>query len=144
MKTFVTKPADADAARRWYIVNAEGQTLGRLASHIAAILKGKHKPIYSPSVDCGDYVVVINAEKITVTGRRMEQKYYHRHSGYPGGLSSISLKHQMEQYPHRVLQAAVKGMLPKNVLGRKMLTKLKVYGGETHPHQAQQPVVMEL
>jgi large subunit ribosomal protein L13 len=144
MKTFVTKPADADAARRWYIVNAEGQTLGRLASHIAAILKGKHKPIYSPSVDCGDYVVVINAEKIAVTGRRMEQKHYHRHSGYPGGLTSISLQHQLEQYPHRVLQAAVKGMLPKNVLGRQMLTKMKVYSGNTHPHQAQQPVVMEL
>lgn len=144
MKTYVTKPADAEAARRWYVVNAEGQTLGRLATQIAAILKGKHKPIYSPSVDCGDYVVVINAEKIEVTGRRMEQKYYHRHSGYPGGLSSISLQHQLEKYPHRVLQAAVKGMLPKNALGRKMMAKLKVYAGATHPHQAQQPEEMEL
>jgi large subunit ribosomal protein L13 len=144
MKTYVTKPADAEAARRWYVVNAEGQTLGRLATQIAAILKGKHKPIYSPSVDCGDYVVVVNAEKIEVTGRRMEQKYYHRHSGYPGGLSSISLRHQLEKYPHRVLQAAVKGMLPKNALGRKMMAKLKVYAGATHPHQAQQPEEMEL
>lgn len=144
MKTYVTKPADAEAARRWYVVNAEGQTLGRLATQIAAILKGKHKPIYSPSVDCGDYVVVVNAEKIEVTGRRMEQKYYHRHSGYPGGLSSISLQHQLEKYPHRVLQAAVKGMLPKNALGRKMMAKLKVYAGATHPHQAQQPEEMEL
>lgn len=144
MKTYVTKPADAEAARRWYVVNAEGQTLGRLATQIATILKGKHKPIYSPSVDCGDYVVVVNAEKIEVTGRRMEQKYYHRHSGYPGGLSSISLQHQLEKYPHRVLQAAVKGMLPKNALGRKMMAKLKVYAGATHPHQAQQPEEMEL
>ncbi|MBP8002205.1 MAG: 50S ribosomal protein L13 [Chloroflexi bacterium] len=144
MKTYVTKPADADEARRWYVVNAEGQTLGRLASQIAAILKGKHKPIYSPSVDCGDYVVVVNAEKVQVTGRRMEQKYYHRHSGYPGGLSSISLEHQLQKFPNRVLQEAVKGMLPKNVLGRRMLAKLKIYAGATHPHQAQQPVEMEL
>lgn len=144
MKTYVTKPADADEARRWYVVNAEGQTLGRLASQIAAILKGKHKPIYSPSVDCGDYVVVVNAEKVQVTGRRMEQKYYHRHSGYPGGLSSISREHQLQKFPNRVLQEAVKGMLPKNVLGRRMLAKLKIYAGATHPHQAQQPVEMEL
>ncbi|MCL4871962.1 MAG: 50S ribosomal protein L13 [Anaerolineae bacterium] len=144
MKTYVTKPADADESRRWYIVDAEGQTLGRLASQIATVLKGKHKPIYSPSVDCGDYVVVINAEKIQVTGRRMEQKMYYRHSGYPGGLSTISLQHQLGKHPHRVLQAAIKGMLPKNVLGRKMLAKLKVYAGSEHPHQAQQPVAMEI
>ena len=144
MKTYVTKPVDADEARRWYVVNAEGQTLGRLASQIATVLKGKHKTIYSPSVDCGDYVVVINAEKIQVTGRRMEQKFYHRHSGYPGGLSSISLQHQLGKHPHRVLEAAIKGMLPKNPMGRKMFAKLKVYAGPTHPHQAQQPVDMEL
>lgn len=144
MKTYVTKPAEVDETRRWYVVDAQGQTLGRLASQVAALLKGKHKPIYSPSVDCGDYVVVINAEKIAVTGRRMEQKFYHRHSGYPGGLSSISLQHQLGKHPHRVLQTAIKGMLPKNVLGRKMLSKLKVYAGPNHPHQAQQPEALEI
>ena len=137
MKTFVTKPADIE--RKWLIVDAEGQTLGRLATQIAVLLRGKHKPIYSPAVDCGDYVIVVNAEKIVVTGRRLEQKYYYRHSGYPGGLKQISLKDQLEKFPTRPIELAVKGMLPKNRLGRKMIKKLKVYAGTDHPHEAQSP-----
>jgi large subunit ribosomal protein L13 len=142
MKTFIAKPAEIE--RSWYIVDAEGQTLGRLASKIAIILRGKHKPIFTPHVDCGDYVVVINAEKIHVTGRRLEQKKYYRHSGYPGGLREISLADQLERFPTRPVELAVKGMLPKNKLGRKMFKKLKVYAGSEHPHEAQQPVPMEL
>jgi large subunit ribosomal protein L13 len=142
MKTYVTKPTEIE--RKWYVVDAEGQTLGRLASKIAVILRGKHKPVFSPSVDCGDYVIVINAEKITVTGRRMEQKTYYRHSGYPGGIKSITLRDQLERYPTRPVELAVKGMLPKNKLGRKMLKKLKVYSGTEHPHAAQEPVILEL
>ncbi|MFQ5401236.1 MAG: 50S ribosomal protein L13 [Anaerolineae bacterium] len=142
MKTYVTKPADVE--RRWYVVDAEGQTLGRLATQIATILRGKHKPIYSPSVDCGDYVIVVNAEKIQVTGRRLDQKVYYRHSGYPGGLKEITLRRQLERHPTRVIEAAVRGMLPKTKLGRKMMKKLKAYAGPEHPHQAQQPVALEL
>ncbi len=142
MKTFVTKSADVE--RRWYVVDAEGKTLGRLASQIAAILRGKHKPIYSPSVDCGDFVIVVNAEKIAVTGQRMEKKMYYRHSGYPGGLRELSLRQQLEKHPTRPVELAVRGMLPKNRLGRKMIKKLKVYAGPEHPHEAQQPEVMEL
>ena len=142
MKTYLTKKAEVE--RRWYVVDAEGKTLGRLASQIATILRGKHKPIYSPSVDCGDFVIVINADKIAVTGRRMEQKMYYRHSGYPGGLREISLRDQLERYPTRPIRLAVKGMLPKNRLGRKMIKKLKVYAGPEHPHEAQQPEVLEL
>lgn len=142
MKTFVTKPADVE--RQWYVVDAEGQTLGRLASKIAAVLRGKHKPIYSPSVDCGDYVIVLNADKIHVTGRRMDQKKYYRHSGYPGGLSEISLRDQLKKHPTRPIELAVKGMLPKNRLGRKMIKKLKVYTGTEHNHHAQQPVELPL
>ncbi len=142
MKTFVTKPAEVE--HKWYVVDAEGQTLGRLASKVAVILRGKHKPIYSPSVDCGDYVIIINAEKIAVTGRRMEQKMYYRHSGYPGGLTTISLRDQLERYPTRPIELAVKGMLPKGPLGRKMLSKLKAYAGSEHPHLAQQPELLEL
>jgi large subunit ribosomal protein L13 len=142
MKTYITKPAEVE--RQWVIVDAQGQTLGRLATRVASILRGKHKPGFSPSVDCGDYVIVINAEKIHVTGRRMDQKMYYRHSGYPGGLSEISLRDQLEQFPTRPIEAAVRGMLPKNKLGRKVIKKLKVYAGEEHPHQAQQPVPLEL
>jgi len=141
MKTYVTKPAEVE--RSWFVVDAEGQTLGRLATRIAAVLKGKHKATYSPSVDCGDYVIVINAEKISVTGNRMSQKVYYRHSGYPGGLTEISLRRQLEKHPDRVLEAAVRGMLPKNKLGRKMFKKLKTYAGPEHPHAAQQPVPFE-
>ena len=142
MRTYITKPAEVE--RQWVIVDAQGQTLGRLATRVASILRGKHKPGFSPSVDCGDYVIVINAEKIHVTGRRMDQKMYYRHSGYPGGLSEISLRDQLEQFPTRPIEAAVRGMLPKNKLGRNVIKKLKVYAGEEHPHQAQQPVPLEL
>ncbi len=142
MKTYITKPAEVE--RQWVVVDAQGQTLGRLATRVASILRGKHKPGFSPSVDCGDYVIVINADKIHVTGRRMDQKMYYRHSGYPGGLSEISLRDQLQQFPTRPIEAAVRGMLPKNKLGRKVFKKLKVYAGEEHPHQAQQPVPLEL
>ena len=142
MKTYVTKPAEVE--RAWYVVDAEGQTLGRLASSVATILRGKHKPIYSPAVDCGDFVIVLNADKIAVTGRRLEQKKYYRHSLYIGGWKEISLRDQLQQHPERVVESAVRGMLPKNALGRKMFKKLKVYAGEEHPHQAQQPQPLEL
>jgi large subunit ribosomal protein L13 len=142
MKTYVTKPAEVE--RKWYVVDAQGQTLGRLATKIATVLRGKHKPIYSPSVDCGDYVIVINAEKIHVTGNRLDQKKYYRHSGYPGGISEIGLRDQLKKYPTRVIESAVKGMLPKNPLGRKMFKKLKVFAGPEHNHQAQMPEPLEL
>ncbi|MGD8905084.1 MAG: 50S ribosomal protein L13 [Anaerolineae bacterium] len=142
MRTFTQK--QEEIARNWYVVDAEGETLGRLASRIAPILKGKHKPVYTPHLDCGDYVIIVNAEKVRVTGRKMDQKFYYRHSGYPGGLRSISLKDQLAKHPERVLQAAIRGMLPKNKLGRRMLKKLKVYAGDSHPHQAQQPRPLEL
>ena len=141
-KTYVTKPAEVVPS--WHIVDAEGKTLGRMASEIAKILRGKHKPIFSPAVDCGDYVIVINAEKIHVTGRRLDQKMYYRHSGYMGGLTEISLRDQLKRYPNRVIESAVRGMLPRNKLGRKMIKKLKVYAGDQHPHDAQQPVPLEL
>ncbi len=142
MKTYTPKAKDIE--RGWYLVNAEGKTLGRLASEIAKVLRGKHKPIYTPHLDCGDYVIVINADKVGVTGRKLDQKMYYRHSGYPGGLKSISLRNQLQKHPERVLEAAVRGMLPKNRLGRKMMKKLKVYAGDSHRHQAQQPKVLEL
>jgi large subunit ribosomal protein L13 len=142
VRTFTAKKEEIE--RNWYVVDAEGQTLGRLASRIAPILKGKHKPSYTPHLDCGDYIVVINADKVRVTGRKKDQKFYYRHSGYPGGLSSISLRDQLDRFPERVLQSAVKGMLPKNRLGRRMIKKLKVYAGDSHPHQAQQPKPLEL
>ena len=142
MKTYVTKPAEVE--RAWFVVDAEGQTLGRLASHVATVLRGKHKPIYSPSVDCGDYVIVVNADKVAVTGKRLEQKRYYRHSLYIGGLKEISLRDQLQQHPERVIESAVRGMLPKNALGRKMFKKLKVYAGGEHPHAAQLPQPYEL
>lgn len=142
MRTFTAKTAEIE--REWYVVDAEGQTLGRLASRIAPIIKGKHKPIYTPHLDCGDYVIIINADKVRVTGHKMEQKFYYRHSGYPGGIKKISLRDQLATYPERVLQSAVKGMLPKNKLGRRMIKKLKVYAGDSHPHEAQQPKPLEL
>lgn len=141
MKTIWTK--EEDVVRQWYVVDAEGQTLGRLASQIATVLRGKHKPTYNPSVDTGDFVIVVNAEKIHTTGRRLDQKKYYRHSGYMGGLSEVTLREQLEKNPDRVITSAVKGMLPKNVLGRKMLRKLKVYAGPEHPHHAQQPEALE-
>lgn len=142
MKTYTAKPQEIE--REWLLVNAEGKTLGRLASEIAKVLRGKHKPIYTPHLDCGDYVIVINADKVRVTGRKLDQKMYYRHSGYPGGFRSISLRDQLQKHPERVLKAAVWGMLPKNHLGREMFKKLKVYVGNSHPHQAQQPKIWEL
>ncbi len=141
-KTYVTKPAEVE--RDWWVVDAKGQTLGRLAARLAPILKGKHKPTYAPNVDTGDFVIVINADRIHVTGTKLDAKMYHRHSGYPGGLSSITLRVMLDKHPERVIQYAVRGMLPKNPLGRKMLKKLKVYAGDQHPHQAQQPKTLEL
>jgi len=142
VRTFTQKQEEIE--RDWYVIDAEGETLGRLASKIAPILKGKHKPIYTPHLDCGDFVVIVNAEKVRVTGRKLDQKFYHRHSGYPGGLTSISLRDQLDKHPERVLTAAIRGMLPKNKLGRRMIKKLKVYAGDEHPHQAQQPKPLEL
>lgn len=140
MKTISAK--EADIQRDWYVIDAQGQTLGRLATRTATILRGKHKPLYTPHVDCGDYVIIINAEKVHVTGQKMSQKKYYRHSGYPGGLKEISLRDQLQKFPERVLESAVRGMLPKNRLGRQMFKKLKIYAGSSHPHQAQQPKPM--
>lgn len=141
-KTFVTKAADIE--REWWIVDAKGKTLGRLATQIATILRGKNKPTFAPNIDVGDYVIVINAAEIVVTGNRLDDKKYYRHSGYNGGLTAVTLRDQLQRRPERVIQAAVKGMLPKNALGRDMFSKLKVYAGSTHPHAAQQPKVLEL
>jgi len=135
MKTY--SPRAKDIEREWHVVDATGKTLGRLASHVANLLMGKHKPIYAPHLDVGDYVVVVNAAKVRVTGRKAEQKIYYRHSGYPGGLKSPTFKEVFNSYPTRVVEHAVKGMLPHNQLGRAMFKKLKVYPGSDHPHQAQ-------
>ena len=142
MKTYVTNPNEIK--REWYVMDATGQTLGRLATRIAHRLRGKHKPIYSPSVDTGDYVIVVNAEKIHVTGRKLDQKIYYRHTGYPGGLKEVTLRNLLQKHPTRVIEHAVRGMLPKNRLGRRMFKKLKVYAGPEHPHAAQQPKPLEL
>jgi len=141
-KTYSAKPHEIE--RTWYVVDAEGKTLGRLATEIARILRGKHKPIYTPHVDTGDYVIVINADKVRVTGKRLDQKIYYRHSGYMGGLKAVPLRRMLETHPERVIEHAVKGMLPKNRLGRKMYKKLKVYASPNHPHQAQKPQPLEL
>ena len=141
-KTHVVKPKEIQ--REWWVVDAEGKTLGRLASRIASVLRGKHKPIYSPHVDTGDFVVVTNADQVATTGRKLDQKKYYHYSGYPGGLRAVTLRRQLERHPTRVLRAAVRGMLPKNRLGRRMLRKLKVYAGPEHPHHAQQPKPLEL
>jgi large subunit ribosomal protein L13 len=143
MKIKTYTPKADDIKREWFVVDAKDQTLGRLATKIAVILMGKHKPMFAPHADTGDFVIVINAEKIRVTGKKMDEKLYHRHSGYPGGLTTTPLRKQMEEHPERVLQAAVRGMLPKNSLGRKMIKKMKIYTGSTHPHEAQQPKVLE-
>src|SRR6056297_641989 len=135
MKTFSAKPHEV--RREWLLVDAEGKTLGRLASEIARRLRGKHKPEFTPHVDTGDYVVVVNAEKVAVTGRKMTDKVYYRHTGYIGNMKSITLEKQLASHPERVIQAAVKGMMPKNPLGRAMIKKLKIYAGTEHPHAAQ-------
>ncbi len=142
MTTFSAKPAEVQHS--WFIIDADNQTLGRLSSKVASYLRGKHKPIYTPHVDTGDYVVVINAEKIRVTGKKTQDKLYHRHSGFPGGLKSVTFEKQMAKKPTAAIEIAIKGMLPKNPLGRQMLRKLKVYTGVDHPHTAQQPVVLTL
>ena len=140
-KTYVTK--QDDIKREWFVVDAAGQNLGRLATQIASILRGKHKPIFTPGLDTGDFVIVINAEQVTVTGNKLEEKFYYRYSGYPGSMTATSLKDQLAKHPDRVLEHAVWGMLPHNKLGRAMLKKLKVYAGPTHPHGAQAPVELK-
>ncbi|MEW6308415.1 MAG: 50S ribosomal protein L13 [Bacillota bacterium] len=140
--TYMAKPGDIE--RKWFIVDATGKPLGRLASQVAAILRGKHKPIFTPNVDTGDHVIVINAEKVILTGRKAEQKLYTRYSGYPGGLKVITAGRFLATRPERLVEKAVKGMLPHNTLGRAMGRKLKVYKGGVHPHAAQQPEVLEL
>lgn len=142
MKTFNTKPADIK--REWYVINAEGKTLGRLAAGIARVLKGKHKTIYTPHLDCGDHVIVVNAGKIRVTGKKLDEKFYYHHSGYPGGLKQVVLREQLEKHPDRVIKTAVWGMLPHGRLGRQMFKKLKVYARSDHPHMAHKPKVLEV
>jgi large subunit ribosomal protein L13 len=137
MKTWNAKPHEVE--RRWYVVDAEGETLGRLATRIADTLRGKRKAGYTPHVDTGDFVIVVNAEKIAVTGKKLQQKMYYRHSGYPGGLKTRTLSEQLDRRPTEVIRAAVKGMLPRNKLSRAQIGKLKVYAGPEHPHEAQQP-----
>lgn len=140
--TFIAKASEVE--RKWYVVDATDKTLGRLASEVATVLRGKNKAIYTPNVDTGDYVIVVNAEKIAVTGKKLDQKVYTHHTGYIGGLKTITLKKQLEKKPEEVIKHAVKGMLPKNALGRKMFKKLHVYAGPDHKHAAQKPEVMEL
>ena len=142
MKTFMAKPLEIE--RKWYVIDADGQTLGRLAAEVAAILRGKHKPIFTPNVDTGDFVIVINAEKIVLTGNKLDQKKLRHHSGYPGGLKEMSYRDVLQKKPERAIEVAVKGMLPHNHLGAQMYRKLKVYRGNQHPHQAQQPELREL
>lgn len=142
MKTYAVKAGEIE--RQWYVVDAEGQTLGRLATRIATILRGKHKPIFSPHMDVGDFVIVVNADKIRVTGQKMGQKVYYHYSGYRSGLKETVLSDLMARHPTRAIQFAVRGMLPKNRLGRALIRKLKVYAGPEHPHQAQQPKKLEL
>ncbi len=142
MRTYTAKPLEV--ARTWYVVDAEAQTLGRLATQIAGVLRGKGKPAYTPHVDTGDFVVVVNAEKIRVTGNKLDQKVYYRHSGYPGGLRERTLREQLDRRPEEVLRRAVRGMLPKNKLASAQLRKLKIYSGPEHPHTAQSPVPLEV
>ncbi len=142
MKTFSTTPKDI--VREWYVVDAEGQTLGRLASKIASILRGKNKPYFAPHLDTGDFVIVVNAGEIQVTGNKMDQKVYTRYTGWPGGLRTATLRERMAKHPEEVVRGAVKGMLPRGPLGRQMLRKLHVYAQADHPHQAQQPKPLEL
>lgn len=144
IKTYSAKPAEARASQKWYVVDADGVTLGRLASQIAQIIVGKHKPMYTPNVDCGDYVVVINAQKIRVTGNKMTEKMYSHHSLYSGGFKQSNLRDTLQRKPERVIKEAVWGMIPHSRLGRQMIKKLKVYGGPEHEHAAQKPEPMEI
>jgi large subunit ribosomal protein L13 len=142
MKTISAKPAEV--RRDWYLVDADGKTLGRLATELARRLRGKHKPIYTPHVDTGDFIIVVNAEKVRVTGRKLKDKMYYRHTGYIGNMKSESLEKMLKRAPEQAIELAVKGMLPKNPLGRAMFKKLKVVRGAEHPHQAQQPITLEI
>jgi large subunit ribosomal protein L13 len=142
VRTF--SPKDSDITRQWHVIDATDVRLGQLASHVAALLRGKHKPIFAPHVDTGDFVIVINADKVSLSGQKLEQKKAYRHSGYPGGLRSVSYGDLMAKRPDRAVEKAVRGMLPKTTLGRKTLSKLKVYAGPTHPHAAQQPQPYEI
>ena len=142
MKTFIVK--NETVQRDWYVVDAEGKTLGRLAAALAYRLRGKHKPVFTPHVDTGDYIIVVNAEKVAVTGKKRTQKFYYHHSGYPGGIKSIRFDKQIDHAPQRIIEHAVKGMLPKGPLGRAMYRKLKVYAGAEHKHTAQQPQPLEI
>ena len=140
METYMATPADID--RKWYVVDADGVTLGRLASEVAKVLRGKNKPIFTPHMDTGDYVIVVNADKVKVTGKKLDQKIYYHHSEYVGGMKETTLREMMKKKPERVVELAVKGMLPKGALGRQMYTKLHVYAGPDHKHQAQKPEVL--
>jgi len=142
MKTYV--PKQAEISRDWWLVDAQGLTLGRLATEVARRLRGKHKPTFTPFLDTGDHIIVVNAEKVELTGRKLENKMYRRHSGYPGGLREVPAGEVLEKQPVRLVESAVRGMLPKGPLGRQMVRKLKVYAGSTHPHEAQQPQALEL
>jgi large subunit ribosomal protein L13 len=142
MKTYSVKAGEIE--RRWYVVDAQGKILGRLATEVARILRGKHKPIYTPHLDTGDFVVVVNADQIELSGRKADQKTYFRHSGYMGGERFIPFRRMLDKHPERVIELAVKGMLPKNALGRQMRSKLRVYRGAEHPHQAQQPETLNI
>ncbi|RKD25405.1 LSU ribosomal protein L13P [Caminicella sporogenes DSM 14501] len=142
MKSYVAKPHEVE--RKWYVIDAEGKTLGRLATQVATILRGKHKPIYTPHVDTGDFVIIVNAEKVKLTGKKLDQKMFRWHTGYPGGLKERTYRDMLNNRPEKVIFHAVKGMLPKNRLGRKMIKKLKVYRGPEHNHQAQKPEVLDI
>ena len=143
-KTFSLRKEDALTDRKWFVVDASGQVLGRLATRVATVLRGKHKPIYTPHVDAGDHVIVINAEHVRLTGNKLADKTYYRHSGYPGGIKAQTAEEILRKYPERVIEKAVKGMLPKNPLGRAMFKKLKVYAGSSHNHKAQKPQPLEI
>ncbi len=142
MKTYMAKPLEIE--RKWYVIDADGQTLGRLATEAATILRGKHKPIFTPNVDTGDFVIIINAEKAVLTGNKLDQKKLRHHTGYPGGLKEMTYREVMQRKPEKAIEAAIKGMLPHNRLGAQMYRKLKVYRGNEHPHQAQKPEIFEL
>ena len=144
MQTFVPSGKDLEQNRKWYLIDASGKTVGRLATQAARLLMGKNKPTYTPFLDLGDHVIVINADKVVFTGNKLTDKVYYRHTGYPGGLKEITAQKQMDRHPERILESAIRGMLPKTKLGRRMGKKLKVYAGSDHPHQAQQPERLEL
>ena len=143
MSTFIPSGVNLEAQRTWYVVDAAGQTVGRLATQVASILRGKHKPTFTPFIDMGDHVVIVNAEKVVFKGNKLEEKMYRHHTGWPGGLKEVTARDMMVRHPERVLEQAIKGMLPKNKLGRAMAKKLKVYVGPNHPHEAQKPVPLQ-